>query len=104
MTDWQVGMEAVCIDGYENGGPELHGIYTVIRVSLIERGERVRNIDNNSLHVSRRDAVALSFREFSHDLYFLAEGFRPVQKRKTDISVFTALLNTVKEPEKELAR
>jgi len=51
--------------------------------------------------VPLRDTVFLALFEDIQGDYYEADGFRPVQPRKTDISVFTDMLNTapVKETE-----
>jgi hypothetical protein len=89
-ASWHVGMEVVCIkrepwvlvDGPLEARP------------LPQYGE-ICTIAGLDVH---QDQFFVALTEYGGG-YFLAQYFRPVQKRKADISIFTALLNTTKERE-----
>lgn len=49
--------------------------------------------------VREADKLCLGLAEYEGD-YFAARNFRPVQKRKTDISIFTSLLTPTKAKER----
>lgn len=102
MTDWQVGMKAVCISDFcldiSRGT-----ILTVSGTDLLRKGTHVLFKQDGGRGSLSMDCVVLMFTERQGGRY-LAKNFRPVVKRSTDISVFQAMLNTVKEPERELAR
>lgn len=88
--DWKVGDKVVCIkrgkwaaDGPQLAirDPEYNEICEIAGFYLCEDGVYLRLV---------------SYPEWS---VYAAARFRPVQPRKTDISVFTALLNTNKQKE-----
>lgn len=94
--DWHVGMKVVCVsEKYRPGSAPAEGdvpnlphegrVYTVR--GFHESGniwlEEVRN---------RRERWKTGFHEYA----FHSSRFRPVQHRKTDISTFTAMLNSQK--------
>jgi hypothetical protein len=89
-TSWHVGMKVVCVD--DNRAPHLIAgeVYTVAKLF---RGP-VHSVRYGWLE----DAIGVGLVEFDTgaDL-FDARRFRPVQKRKTDISIFTAMLHDKKE-------
>lgn len=102
--DWHVGMKVVCVDasaanydplGYTSPPiPDLNGlkegrIYTIREVVDfygvvgIHLQEIVRPLTRRGIEVP-----------------YAAARFRPVQTRKTDISIFTAMLHGTKECER----
>lgn len=103
MIDWRAGMEAVNIAPVD--GFTLGETYHVAEVSIVSKGERVTVIRNGGKDKRPRAAVDFVVLRLA-EVYGWAEAdcFRPVEKHSTDISVFTAMLNTAKEPERELAR
>lgn len=103
--NWHIGMQLVCIrnDIDEEPDPrlEIGRIYTLdgfyddwgyVKGGAVRRGQliSVAEIKGKFYHAQNPDWCWLP-------LYW-PEMFRPLQKRKTDISVFTKLLN--REPEK----
>jgi hypothetical protein len=101
--DFVVGDKVVCIDDFEpcrqsevEQLPKLNEIYTVqevieadgeIWITLVEIQNQIVRIDSFTIE----------------DYSFLHTCFRKVQKHKTDISVFTAMLNkTPAQNKKEL--
>jgi hypothetical protein len=82
----QVGQEVICIDDNWN---EKDGEHPKKGRTYIIRGIQAWN------GVAAKQCPHLEFLEFCGYCY-AQENFRPVIKRKTDISVFTALLNTKK--------
>lgn len=87
------GQKVVCIDASGEPGktwladiPEEGQVYTVFMV-FISQGELQLVLDE-----IKNDAV------FDHG--YRAKRFRPVVERKTDISVFTAMLNPSKKTER----
>lgn len=89
--DWHVGMKVVCVNssGRMPSGHQLEErrVYTVTAIDaglffeqqtervLITVGVRLQGLGDN---------------------WFQARRFRPVQPRKTDIGIFTAMLNSAK--------
>jgi len=91
-TSWHVGMKVVCIkdSGWDflplSGEvyPQFGECYT-IRELLVDGGDiclRLAEIENPRHSGKNR----------SEECAFIASRFRPVQKRITDISIFTRLL------------
>lgn len=105
MTIWRAGMKAVCIDeswvvprkqnwlgrwfGVREPAPlpRKDGLYIVTRVSIGWDGEQWLGLRGFGIENDPRDVV------------YIARAFRPVQERKTDISVFTAMLTPQKAKE-----
>lgn len=95
--DWHVGMKVVCIlegewastlDGRSYGdlrAPEVGIVYTISRI--ISQGGLVA-IQLDELPTQHRSGIEVAF---------LADHFRPLPHRKTDISVFTAMLTSNKQ-------
>lgn len=94
--DWTVGMEVVCIvEGEQRKWwahndaardvepPQPNKIYRISDIELDEDDGR----------------IYIGLAEYAPDVGFDARGFRPVEKRRTDISIFTAMLTGAKERE-----
>lgn len=95
-TSWHVGMKVVCVaDDWEQvGGPErlpIKGeVYTIRSIAPGPDGIYVMLVEivNEPMH----------YRQGLCEMDFHADAFRPVQRRVTDISIFTAMLNKQTEP------
>lgn len=97
--DWHVGMKVVCVDPLytwsEGSELEKGRVYTIRAI-----GPWVRNSDPSvSLSVGVwlaeiHDRSEPDFLE-DGDIPFRASRFRPVKTRKTDISIFTAMLTHI---------
>lgn len=106
--DWHVGMKVVCVDG--NPGFVGHDrsllpgeqfpiegvVYTIREIGLLYPASVTRNV------LVRLNEIVLPAMRYlqvarPYEGAFLASRFRPVQERKTDISVFTAMLNPQSE-------
>lgn len=92
-TNWFVGMEVVCVDDMQDvTPPEDHGflvagkVYEIVEIELIPKGSWVYG------GFAAKDIVFICLAGHP-DAGFDAEGFRPVQKRKSDIAIFTRLLD-----------
>lgn len=93
--DWHVGMKVVCVEEFEHNGTEhlplVGAIYTL-------RGLR-RSKYTDRLYVQLVEVVNVP-RQYAGEFgepWFSVEGFRPVQTKKTDISVFQAMLTGNKQ-------
>lgn len=96
--DWHVGMKVVAVGGGEDGPrsiknkpsdaqmPKRGSVYTIRQMNMWPDGLTIllEELDNSHL-------IARGFGTIEPG--FNAAKFRPVQTRKTDISIFTALLN-----------
>ncbi len=92
MSNFQVGQRVVCINdrfhGHKRNGfalPKQGQVYTIRR--LVSRGYGVGLLLNEIQNPER---------QFINDYGepgFLAHRFRPVVERKTDISIFTKMLD-----------
>lgn len=104
-NNFHVGQKVVCIDDsghinangrrgtWEDGdAPKVGAIYTVRRSFTNEDGDAILWLDE-----IRRGPIAR--KEWGDDVGYGADRFRPVVERKTDISVFTAMLNPSKTRE-----
>ena len=90
--DWHVGMKVVCVIG---GGHRWHedmeslaegGVYTI-------RGMNINPATGNlNVLVDEIRNPARQCAEGFGEPYYGARRFRPVQTRKTDISIFEAML------------
>ena len=108
IADWHVGMKVVCVVGPEiiaamqaiipaGNCPQHNHVYTLREIrddAPWRHGERhivvlLQEIDNSHLigQYGPHDAYAYVEPGFN------PRGFRPAQTRKTDISVFTAMLH-----------
>lgn len=94
-TNWHVGMEVVCVDGrfvplHGERAPISGRTYTIRTISMCPAtgmvGIRLAEILNPTTTVRKPDDQG------SREWGFYAIYFRPVQKRKTDISIFQRLL------------
>lgn len=93
--DWHIGMKVVLREGaplgfYEGWTyPRFGQVYSIRQIFLSKAGIpciRLREVLNRDLRAGFEPG-------------FACKWFRPVQTRKTDISVFTALLNGQKQEE-----
>lgn len=105
MHDWHVGQEIVCVKPFENTCrcsdckavilPQMGCKYTIrailegtnadLRESGSKLGFLLEEIVNSDNHPA-----------FQGEIGWCSTAFRPLTKRKTDISVFTDILNKVK--------
>ncbi|GLQ36730.1 hypothetical protein GCM10007908_03500 [Rhizobium albus] len=107
--DWHIGMKVVCV-GYE-GTPKPPGfweewckdwgiikpdrgcVYTIRDMRIMSDGVlRIRLDEIRNPIVAFVDAP-------NQEPWFTAKAFRPVAGKKTDISVFTAMLDGVRQVE-----
>ena len=91
--DWTVGMEVVFVgyDGFRVTSAKLlepGGVYTISDMQMSNAGDQVRCADG-SIETLGEDALYICV---GWPVWYHASAFRPVQKRKTDISQFTAML------------
>ena len=102
MTDWVVGMEAVCISEGVYKIP-FNAIKVVKRVELIPKGTLVEAWLTHgpaNRGTLAEDFIGLQFKGMEDcEHVYNADFFRPLQKRKTDISVFTSILISKKQKE-----
>jgi hypothetical protein len=91
-----VGQEVICVNandangcvGWHKGSAPIEGrVYTVRAIGItilgnfgIKLNEIILNGNNSGI--------------FFKDFFYRADRFRPIQKKKNDISMLTALLNT----------
>lgn len=95
-THWFVGMKVVCVgriicaNGIE-AYPVNGQVYTIRTITAYDEGVfiRLKEIVN----------PVLSYANGVEECDFHVEGFRPLQQRPTDISIFTAMLTGAKERE-----
>lgn len=103
--DWYVGMKVVCVDAQACGGygdehlPQVGSVYTI---------RELLSDDFSGIPCLRLVEIVNRTREYEHAITgkvvvvepaFTCRKFRPVQPRKTDISIFTAMLTGAKERE-----
>lgn len=103
--DWHVGMKVVCIDiAWPDHAPDLvrrgvrfpeaGRIYTIREMLPHPSDQRI------FVRLNEIQNPVISYRGSSpQEVCFGARRFRPIQKRKTDISCFAALLNDQKHEE-----
>lgn len=107
---FQVGQKVVCIND-DRAPPEGHKVLTPMRLPEVGKVYTVRElivgkiggtpcilleeIPDQNVEVLAHGVLRIG------NIVFTAEAFRPVVERKTDISIFTALLNS--QPEKVTA-
>lgn len=88
--DFRVGQPVVCIKGVSGYGteivPPVGGVYTIREFGSFG-GIRLVEIINTPMR----------YIEGMVECTFDVESFRPVVERKTDISIFRAMLNTTPE-------
>lgn len=92
MSNFHVGQKVVCVERRWANAVDCNVDPAMVPEKVPHYGEVVTV---RKLEIYLGD-VLIGLNEFGH-LYH-AEGFRPVVERKTDISVFTALLDTTKHP------
>lgn len=95
---FHIGQKVVCVGTFTHGGygteklPTEGGVYTIrdlIRIDGGELGLRVEEVINPPMQYQQGYVEAC----------FNARFFRPVIERKTDISVFTRILDKVNKRE-----
>jgi hypothetical protein len=87
--NFTVGMKVVCVDaqwGSEQYGPSLNSVLTI--------SDMIINDDLGQDHVGE---AYLFFAESGADYAFWHGAFRPLAEPKTDISIFTSMLNKTPE-------
>ncbi|MEO3387340.1 hypothetical protein [Mesorhizobium sp. CAU 1741] len=98
--DWHVGMKVVFIgvpDGFTILGQlalKTGRVYVVEELEMHCKGDIVGGVDGLPYVVANEALYVRVEGTFYH-----AACFRPVQPRKTDISLFTSMLNGAKERE-----
>lgn len=108
--DWHVGMKVVCVggDGVGSRSPEWWAAWRQDwGVTFPERGEvysirdmRVDRMGNLRIRLAEVINPVVEFTDGpSQEPWFHAWSFRPVQPRKTDIAVFTAMLTGAEQRE-----
>lgn len=112
--NWHVGMKVVCVASPERIAagmrrmpgaiyPAHNGIYTIREIRDDAQWNKgassivllLAEIDNSHFIGTHSADNTYSYVEPG----FNVRGFRPVQTRKTDISIFTAMLNPQKQDE-----
>jgi len=98
--DWHVGMRVVCIKRVNprtriSGAryPDYRGIYTIREIRDDKRKDGLLTILLREIDNSDFIGVLLPNGYGYLEPGFPANAFRPVQPRKTDISIFTAMLH-----------
>lgn len=99
--DWHVGMEVVYVGWEYTGGIDtsplvLKKIYVIRDLSMAEPGHLLEFAPSQFV-TSWFQALYIGLADVPG--WWLATGFRPLAKRKTDISIFTAMLTGAKERE-----
>jgi len=101
--DWKVGDEVVCIDDcfHQHNGLHKGTIYKISKIKNFDGW----SYNGNSIAIKLEGLLFPVYRKDGKcATHFGAHRFRKVQKRKTDISMFTEMLNkTPAENKKELA-
>lgn len=99
--EWTVGMEVVFIGAPRESevvGNEsalnIGDVYTITELHAVNRGSKLLIATGEIVEM---DYDALYIRVGTL-IWYLSDGFRPVQKRTTDISMFTAMLTGNREP------
>lgn len=91
FTSWHAGMRVVCVGHPSRGEPPpfpvFNKVYTLKRIWKVRDRNKVL-IDLVELPAKRAPGYYTGYR---------AACFRPVHERKTDISIFTAMLHDKKE-------
>lgn len=103
-TSWFVGMKVVFImqgerheyhGGYGNETDPVFGkVYTIRELGFEAGHAALRLVEIVNPIQDYSDATGKTVRE---EVWFLCHNFRPVEERKTDISIFTRLLKPQKE-------
>lgn len=94
MKNWYVGQKVVCIDSYSheiNTGLKKGEIYTIKKIFECKvTNPYPHRINDLTFHLQELDPPRTST---YHMIGFNSERFRPLIEKKTDISVFKAMLN-----------
>jgi hypothetical protein len=102
--DWHVGMKVVCIDDdYGHIDPDDDAFREIRPVKVKDYTIRDIGIGSTGLATIRVEEIINAPMVYSDgyaEVSFYAFRFRPVQTRKTDISIFTSMLNGAKERER----
>jgi hypothetical protein len=94
---WHVGMKVVCVDATPvspaSAKLQRNNVYTI---SAIQAGLFLDRPDGDTW----LEGVGIKLVEVptDHHQWFHPQRFRPVQERKTDISIFTSMLTKPKVP------
>lgn len=96
MTDFHVGMKVVCVEAmpgprWLEHHPAVGDVLTIRGLDPTEDGERLY------LWFEEIRNMSFQYRDSFGEVSFNARRFRPVVSRKTDISVFLAMLTPNKE-------
>jgi hypothetical protein len=102
--DWHVGMKVVCIDPTWGASGPLQAEYCP---NLPVKGQvyTIRTLECRVVVKREGFAVLIRLEEIHNPInyqgepVFFGKKFRPVQPRKTDISIFTAMLTGSKQKE-----
>lgn len=103
--DWTVGMKVVCVSDlsshparleFDADIPEVERIYTIREIFL---EPNCRLPDHPFIRLVEIVNKRVRTLYGPYEPAFLADHFRPLVARKTDISQFTALLHTSKQKE-----
>lgn len=93
--DWHVGMKVVCVDSDSGPGvwdeceqPVIGEVYTIRSIITDDEGWVI-------VHLDEIQRTERSVGRWGPLAGYAAYRFRPVQTRKTDISIFTAMLDRV---------
>jgi hypothetical protein len=102
--NWHVGMKVECLDalafdiryhGPDEQLPVIGCIYTIREIGRHHPKHpecvTIRLVECVNRPWPRNECA------FPIELFFYAQDYRPVQKRATDISIFTAMLTTTKK-------
>lgn len=108
--DWKVGDKVVCVKhpNIWQRKARFFGMFNrMVAAPCLTIGEvyTLSEIGVGTDRVTRIEKVGVQLVEDQSDLgntYHSADNFRPVQKRTTDISIFTALLNPTPQDIKTL--
>jgi len=90
--DWHVGMKVVCIEPDKFGRLTEGRVYTLTSIRAGDFTDAITRAP-----ASNEIGVVVAEAEPHCGGYFRARKFRPAQQRKTDISIFTAMLNPQKQ-------
>ena len=103
---WHVGMKVVFVGVPGDAEPKIKPcvliddrVYTISDMHWVNPGDRLVIASGE---VVEAESEGLYIR-VGTPVWYLARAFRPVQHRKTDISIFTAMLTGAKERSKEPA-
>lgn len=97
--DWHVGMKVVCVRGFvvdmqqTEVAPKEGHVYTIRTISAYA---------GDGVYVRLAEIVnpVLPYSDGDNECDFIADNFRPVETRTTDISIFQAMLTPKRETER----